>query len=99
MALVLNGFRKSAYETRFKKWGFEKYAKRTAADDFKIANYRVNKAKTRGSSIQAYRRGELVTPKVLGKRGYLTTLELNAFEQGESLIILCCLMMLVLTIT
>ena len=40
-----------------------------------------------------------MTPKVLGKRGYLTTLELNAFEQGESLIILCCLMMLVLTIT
>ena len=94
MAVLLNGFRKSGYETRFKEWGFEKYSKSTPAEDFKIASYRVNKAKTR---IQAYRRGELVTPGVLRKRGYLTALELKAFEQGELFIILCCLIILVLT--
>jgi hypothetical protein len=62
---VLTGFRKSGYETRFKKWGFKKYSKGIPADDFKIANYRVIKAETRGSNIQAYRRGELVTLRVL----------------------------------
>ncbi|RYP35223.1 hypothetical protein DL767_003889 [Monosporascus sp. MG133] len=39
---------KSQYETRLKEWGFEKYSKGTPAEDFKIASYRVNKAKTCG---------------------------------------------------
>jgi hypothetical protein len=97
--LRLIGSRKSGYETRFRKWGFQKYSKGTSANDFKIANYRVIKAQTRGSNIQAYRLGELVTPRVLGSRGYLTTRDLQAFEQGKRLIILCCLKLLVLTIT
>ncbi|RYP50199.1 hypothetical protein DL768_004220 [Monosporascus sp. mg162] len=75
---------KSQYETRFKEWGFEKYSKGTPAEDFKIANYRVNKAKTCGSEIRAYRRGKLVTPRVLSTRGYLTVLELKAFEQAST---------------
>lgn len=96
---MLNGFRKSGYETRFRQWGFEKYSKGTPADHFKIANYRVIKAKTCGINLQAYRRGKPVTLKVLRTRGYLTTLELKAFERGELLVILCCLRMLVLTTT
>lgn len=37
IAVVLTGFRKSAYETRLKKWGFKKYSKGTLAEDYKIA--------------------------------------------------------------
>ncbi|KAK3346487.1 Clr5 domain-containing protein [Lasiosphaeria hispida] len=72
---------KSQYETRFKEWGFAKYSKGIPAD-FKIANYRVDKAKRRGTEIRAFQRGKPVTPKVLRTRGYLTAHELGAFEQA-----------------
>ena len=97
--MVLTGSRKSQYETRFREWGFRKYSKGTRPNDWKIVSYKVDKAKRLGKEARVYRLGKPVTPKVLRTQGFLKTLELKAFEQGELLINLRCFAVLDLTIT
>ncbi|KPM41956.1 hypothetical protein AK830_g4605 [Neonectria ditissima] len=66
---------KSQYVSQLKKWKFSKYSKDTDPRDWKVAGYKVSKARNRGRQVQLYLKGSLVTGKVLRTRGYLTSLD------------------------
>lgn len=84
----LTRLRKSQYVSQLGKWNYTKYSKDTDPHDWKVAAYKVSKAKKRGKQVQLHLKGNLVTGKVLRTRGYLTSLDQMQLE-GESSIFSC----------
>ncbi|KAH6999192.1 hypothetical protein BKA56DRAFT_650322 [Ilyonectria sp. MPI-CAGE-AT-0026] len=74
---TVHGFTKSKsqYVLQLGKWNYKKYSKDTDPHDWKVAGYKVDKARKRGKEVQLHLKGNLVTGKVLRTRGYLTSLD------------------------
>ncbi|KAK7414165.1 hypothetical protein QQX98_006951 [Neonectria punicea] len=74
---AVHGFTKSKsqYVSQLGKWNYTKYSKDTDPRDWKVAGYKVSKARKRGKQVQLFLKGNSVTGKVLRTRGYLTSLD------------------------
>jgi hypothetical protein len=73
---------KSQYVRQLGQWGFTKYSKGTTSFDWKVASYKVAKAKKkhRNKTVELRRCFDRpVTAKVLRTQGFLTSSELAAF--------------------